>query len=127
MSEHNTNEMIRSSLESIKAFTDAETVFGTAINTPSGVTVIPVSKISLGFAGGGIDFGAKKSNGGQNFGSGSGTGISITPVAFLTVDKNAKIDLIHINPNSDSSVEKITSLIEHSPEILQKIKNALKE
>ena len=127
MSENKVGDLIKSSLEGIKTFTDMENAIGDAIHTPSGVTVIPVSKVTLGFAGGGIDFGTKKLGGNQNFGSGSGTGISITPIAFLTIGKDADIKLIHINQSVDTSIESITSLIEHSPEILQKIKNVIKE
>jgi sporulation protein YtfJ len=119
------SDIIKSSLEGVKGFTDMETVVGNAIHTPSGVTVIPVSKISVGFAGGGVDFGIKKLVGSQNFGSGSGSGVSITPIAFLTVGKNAEINLVQINPEASSGVEKITSLIERSPEIIQKIKDTI--
>ena len=121
------SDIIRSSLEGVKNFTDMQTVIGNAIHTPSGVTVIPVSKVSVGFAGGGVDFGVKKLVGAQNFGSGSGSGVSITPVAFLTVGKDAEINLITINPDANKSIDKITSLIEHSPDIIKKIKNSLTE
>lgn len=127
MSENKVSEIIKSSLEGIKNFTDMESVIGEAINTPSGVTVIPVSKITVGFAGGGVDFGAKRTPESKSFGSGSGSGISITPIAFLTVDPNANINIIHINNAADAGIEKITALIEHAPEIIQKAKNALKE
>ena len=123
MSDNRLSDIIKSSLEGIKSFTDIDTVVGKAINTPSGVTVIPVSKVSLGFAGGGVDFGQKKLATSQSFGSGSGSGVSITPLAFLTVGKNGEIDLIRINAEVNTSVERITSLIEHSPEIIQKIKD----
>lgn len=123
MSENKVSEIIKTSLDGVKSFTDMNTVIGTAINTPSGVTVIPISKLSVGFAGGGVDFAAKKTLGNQNFGSGSGSGVSITPVAFLTVGRDAEVNLIHINQNVDSGLDKIASLIEHSPEIIQKIKD----
>jgi uncharacterized spore protein YtfJ len=55
MTDNRVSEIIKSSLDGIKSFTDMENVIGAAINTPSGVTVIPVSKITLGFAGGGVD------------------------------------------------------------------------
>ena len=119
------SDIIRSSLEGVKSFTDMQTVIGNAITTPSGVTVIPVSKVSVGFAGGGVDFGIKKLVGAQNFGSGSGSGVSITPIAFLTVGRNAEVNLIHINQDQSAGVERIASLIENSPEIIQKIKNTL--
>ena len=123
MSETKMSDIIRASMEGIKSFTDMDTVIGDAINTPSGVTVIPVSKVTMGIATGGVDYGTKRLTYPQNFGGGGGTGLSITPVAFLTVGRDADINLIHLNTSSD--VEKITALIEHTPEIIEKIKSAL--
>ena len=124
MSETKMSDIIRASLDGIKDFTDMDTVIGNAINTPSGVTVIPVSKVSMGIATGGIDYGNHKVSSGQNFGGGGGTGLSITPVAFLTVSRDAEINLIHIN-GASNDVDRIASLIEKSPEIIERIKGAL--
>ena len=124
MSETKMSEIIRASLEGIHGFSDNQTVIGSSINTPSGVTVIPVSKITIGLATGGIDYGSKKLNNQQSFGGGGGTGISITPVAFLTVSPDAEIRLIPITPQNDI-IAKITDLIEHAPDIVERIKNAL--
>lgn len=123
MSETKMSDIIRASMEGIKSFTDMDTVIGNAINTPSGVTVIPVSKVTMGIATGGVDYGTKRLSFPQNFGGGGGTGLSITPIAFLTVGRDADINLIHLNESSD--IEKIASIIEHSPEIIAKIKSAL--
>ena len=124
MSETKLSDIIKTSLDGIRSFTDMDTVVGGAINTPSGVTVIPVSKISMGIATGGVDYGTKKQSDPQNFGGGGGTGLSITPVAFLTVGKDAEINLIHVN-NTATEVDRIASLIERSPEIIERIKGAL--
>ena len=121
--ENSIEEMIKASLDGVKCFTETDTVIGNAINTPSGVTVIPVSKIKLGFAGGGFDLSGKKNAPSQGFGTGSGSGISITPIAFLTVSNNADVNLIYINESSSAGLQKIASLVEKTPEILQKIKN----
>ena len=118
------SEIINASLEGIKQFADVNMAMGTAINTPGGVTVIPVSKITVGFAGGGLDYGTKKLTQSQNFGGGSGTGISVTPIAFLTVSSTADVRLIHIEQGSQS-VDRIVSLIERSPDIMERIKNIM--
>lgn len=125
LSESKMSDIIKASVEGIRGFTDMESSIGTPIQTPSGVTVIPVSKVSIGFATGGLDLGSKKIIRDQNFGGGGGTGVSITPVAFLTIDKNAEINLIPIGSTSASGLDQTLSLIERSPEIIQKIKNAL--
>ena len=118
------SEIIRASLEGIKGFTDLDTVVGGVINTPSGVTVIPISRVTMGIATGGIDYGAKSLKLTQNFGGGGGTGVSITPIAFLTVDSHANVSLIHLK-ESPGDVERITSLIEHTPDIARRLKDVL--
>lgn len=124
MSENKMSDIIKASMDGIKSFTDMETVIGNAITTPSGVTVIPVSKVAMGIATGGIDYGKSKQENEQNFGGGGGTGLSITPVAFLTVGRDAEVSLIHIN-GSSADVDKIVNLIERAPELIEKVKNAL--
>ena len=118
------SDIIKASIEGIKSFTDMETVIGSAITTPSGVTVIPVSKVSMGIATGGIDYGKGRHETDQNFGGGGGTGLSITPVAFLTVGRDAEVNLIQVN-GGNQDVDKILNLIERAPEIIEKIKGAL--
>ncbi len=118
------SEIIRASVESIKGFAQNDTFVGKAINTPSGVTVIPVSKISMGIATGGVDYSNKKLTLPTNFGGGGGTGLSITPIAFLTVSPDSEVNLITLEERG-SDVEKIAGLIGRSPEIIEKIKDVL--
>lgn len=125
MSESKMSDIIKTSLEGIKNFTEMENAIGNPIQTESGVTVIPVSKVSIGFATGGVDLGGKKVLSNQNFGGGGGTGVSITPLAFLTINKNAEINLISIEKSEPSSIDHALSVIEKSPQIIEKIKNAL--
>lgn len=124
MSETKMSDIIRASLDGIRDLSDMETAIGDAITTPSGVTVIPVSKVTMGIATGGIDYATKKLTSPQNFGGGGGTGMSITPIAFLTVSPNAEVGLIPIS-SPDNEIDKISRLIEHSPEIIAKIKGIL--
>ena len=124
MAESKMSDIIRASVEGIKSFTDVDTVTGNAIHTPSGVTVIPISKITVGFATGGLDYTARRRENKENFGGGGGTGVSITPIAFLTVGKNSEINLIPLT-NMNNGVERVVSLIEHAPEIIEKIKDTL--
>ena len=70
MSENKMSDIIRASIEGIKSFTDSETVIGNAITTPNGVTVIPVSKVAMGIATGGLDYGNTRGSTEQNFGGG---------------------------------------------------------
>ena len=118
------SEIIRASLDGIKEFTDMDTVIGNTIITPSGVTVIPVSRVTVGFASGGLDWSNKIAHNPVSFGGGGGTGVSITPVAFLTVDSEAHISLINIS-GGDETVSRVTGLIEKAPDIIEKIKKTL--
>ena len=118
------SDIIKDTLDGIKCFADSDAIIGKQICTPNGVTIIPISKMTVGFLGGGLDYGQKKIAQGQNLGRGSGTGISITPIAFLTVTSDSTINLIPIN-GEKTATERIFSIIERSPEILDKIKNTL--
>ena len=118
------SEIIKESLEGVRGFANTEAIIGNVINTQSGVTIIPISRLTVGFAGGGFDYGQKKLSQGQGFGGGSGTGISITPIAFLTVKQDSSVNLISLNEDR-SNIDKIFSVIEHSPEIIEKIRNTL--
>ena len=122
MPEKGINESINSSFEEIKSFTNANTIIGNPIITQNGVTVIPVSKVTMGFASGGVDLGDSKGYT-KNTGGGGGTGVSITPVAFLSVGADAEVKLIPIS--GSTGVDRVSSLIEHAPEIIEKIRSAL--
>ena len=118
------SEIIKDSLEGIKGFADVEKIIGNAIITPSGVTIIPISKLTVGFIGGGIDYGQKKVTHPQNFGGGSGSSVSITPMAFLIVAPDSTINIISLNGEKSTS-NHLFSLIERSPDIIEKIKKIL--
>ena len=122
-------EMMGTSLEKVKEIAGAETVIGDPIYTPNGTLILPVSKLSMGFASGGIDSTTKKQEKPKtSFGGGGGTGVSVTPIAFLIVSPEGKIDLIPITTaqNADT-VDKVAALIERSPEILENLKNVFKK
>ena len=119
------DEIMRSSIEGIQSITDMNTLVGRAINTPSGITVIPVSKVSMGFASGGVDISGKKSGETKNFGGGGGSTVTVTPISFLTIDKSGSVNLIPVN-GEKNSVDKIASIIERAPEIIDKIKRITK-
>ncbi len=121
MSEQNKmQEMIRSSLESIRAMVDANTVVGTPIETASGTTIIPISKIAVGYAAGGTDYTANK----VVFAGGGGTGLSVQPVCFIAVDAAGDVQVLPLGTAESGSdtVERIVALIEKTPELFAKVK-----
>ncbi|MBQ8207797.1 MAG: sporulation protein YtfJ, partial [Clostridia bacterium] len=89
-----------------------------------------ISKISMGFASGGLDYNGKEQSAArqQNFGGGGGTGLSITPVGFLTVDKNGAVDMINVGQTpAGGAIDQIGDLLERSPEIIEKLKAVFKK
>jgi len=119
-------ELIKESLGGIREFMDANTVTGTPIETPSGTVIIPISKVSMGFAAGGNDYANKDSAPNRNnFGGGGGTGVSISPIGFLVVDAEGGVDMININNPTNDLGSSIESIMEKLPGILDKVKSAL--
>ncbi len=120
-------EILRTSLENMRSMVDANTVIGTPYITPGGVTIIPVSKVSVGFASGGVDYFGKQNNpkatDTQNFGGGGGSGLSVSPVGFLVVGTDGRVEMINVGvPSPSDPLEQIAGVIERSPEILNGIK-----
>lgn len=123
--ENRFDEMFKTSFESIKRMLDSNTIVGNPIETSSGTTIIPISKLSVGFATGGVDSGAQiqKSN---KFGGGGGSGMSVSPVGFLVIDKNGKTDFISVEGKSlIDPVEQACDLLDRTPDIVQKIKDII--
>ena len=119
-------DMIRTSLESIRAMVDANTVVGTPIQTPSGTTIIPISKVSVGYASGGLDFANKNAQ--KNFGGGGGTGLSVQPVCFLAVNAEGAVEVLPVAKDGPCDpVERVATLIEKTPDILGRIKRILRK
>ena len=114
MSDHPINNLMDTTMQKIKEMVDANTVIGDPITSPDGTIIIPVSKISYGFASGGSDF-PSKSNA-ELFGGGGGAGITINPVAFLVL-KDGEVTLKHITAN-DNAAERIVNMI---PDVIDKV------
>ena len=124
MSENNKiQEIIKESLENIRTIIDANTVIGTPMETSNGVTIIPVSKISMGFASGGLDFDGKKEGAAKNFGGGGGTGLSVQPVGFLVISHEGRVEMINIGQKAPKdTIEQVADLLERTPDIVYRLK-----
>lgn len=112
--DHQVQNLLGVSMDKIKEMVDNNTVVGDPITTPDGTVLIPVSKVSYGFAAGGSDIPSKNNSG--LFGGGSGAGINVTPVAFIVVSKG-ETRLLHIVSKPDSA-DKVVNLV---PELVDKI------
>jgi len=125
MAETKVTGLIANALEDLRTVVDANTIIGTPIETNSGTTIIPVSKVSMGVASGGVDYESKKTAGNNNFGGGGGSGVSVVPVAFLVVHADGSVEMMNVsNPTSKPADigYNVSSLVERAPEIIEKIK-----
>ena len=116
------SELIKSALENVKSMVDANTVTGTPITTDSGTVIIPISKVFVGLATGGIDYFGKKSTADKNFGGGGGTGVTVSPIGFLVIEPNGKVDLLSLNYEPKDTVSQILNFIEDTPELIERFK-----
>ena len=107
--------MLESTIQKIREMLDVNTVVGTPITTPDGVTIIPVSKVSVGFGGGGSDFASKNTE--NPFGGGVGGGVKVSPVCFLVV-KDGNVRMLSVPAPANSTTERIVEMI---PDTLDKI------
>ncbi len=114
----NLPNMLDGTLEKLRQMVDGNSIIGDAVRIGDDVTIIPVSKISLGVAGGGADYVSKHPNNQENpFGGGVGAGVQVTPVAFLVV----KGESVRILPVSTPATTTVDRLVEMIPETLDKI------
>ena len=123
-------EIIRSSMESIRSMVDANTVIGEPIATEVGTTIIPISKISIGIASGGVDYNPKKDAQPrpQNFGGGGGTGLSVSPAGFLVIDRHGDVEYINVNQKGKPDpVDQLADLVDRTPDIIARIKDLFKK
>ena len=114
MAEHNIESIMNVTLDNLKAMVDADTIIGTPI-TVGEVTLIPISKVSFGLATGGSDIPSKSPN--ALFGGGGGAGVSVTPIAFLSVS-GTNVKMLQVDADSTP----INKLIDEAPELIGKIK-----
>lgn len=129
MSEHPIQGLMSTAMKSIKEMVDVNTIVGDAVETPDGTVIIPISRVSFGFAAGGSEFGKAIEEQGENkeaslrlpFGGGSGAGVTIHPVAFMVVGQG-QIKLLPVDTNS--SVDKILDLV---PDLINKINEAVRK
>ncbi len=120
MKEQSANAILATTIEKVRDMVDVSTIIGEPINLPGDITIIPVSKVTYGFASGGSDFPSK--NNVQLFGGAGGAGITINPVAFLVV-KDGEVSLKHITAG-DNAVERAVNLV---PEMFDKVTNFVKK
>lgn len=108
------SDLMHSAMEKVREMADTNTIVGQPITTPDGVTLIPISKVSLGFGCGGGDYGKVQP---KSFGGGSGAGVNISPVAFLVI----KDGITRVLPVAVPPVSTVDRVVEMVPEVLDRV------
>ena len=119
---HPIEGLMDTTLEKIKQLIDVDTIIGSPITTQDGTTIVPVSKVSYGFASGGSDIPSKNAINKQVFGGGSGAGVSITPIAFIVVSGGAA-KILRID-NENNAADKIADAV---PQVIDTISGLFKK
>ncbi|MGN1224262.1 MAG: GerW family sporulation protein [Ruminococcus sp.] len=117
--EHTIHNLMGVSMDKIREMVDVQTIVGDPILVGTEITIIPISKVSYGFASGGSDLPAKVPK--DLFGGGTGAGVSIQPVAFLVV-QNGDVRLLQMTEGGDTA----NNLIRTLPEVVNKVTDMVK-
>ncbi|MCL2773586.1 MAG: sporulation protein YtfJ [Oscillospiraceae bacterium] len=132
MADSNLNKLVETALENLRTMTDANTVIGKPIEVANGTTVIPVSKVSVGFTSGGIDYKSKAAPEKEpNFGGGTVSGFTVNPTAFIVVDSEGGVRLLNVDAGKSGGgndiVGTISGLVDKAPSMIEKITKMLKK
>ena len=120
MSEHPIQGMMSTTMQKIREMVDVNTIVGEPITSPDGTIIIPVSKVSFGFASGGSDIPSKQPK--DIFGGASGAGVSIQPLAFLVVYQG-NVKLLQMT-NDENTANNVVNMV---PEVIDKISELFKK
>ena len=97
-------DVIQTSLQNIKTLIDTNTIIGTPITHPSGTVIIPVSKVAMAYATGGLDYVGKTDPNAKpvNFGAGGGTGLTLQPIGFLVINAAREVEMLNVGVKNPS-------------------------
>ena len=113
----NLPNMLENTIAKIREMVDSNSVVGKPISTGD-VTIIPISKISIGYGGGGSEFKNKSAQTEEYpFGGGVGAGVKVTPVAFLVI-KDGSVRMLPVAEPASTTADRIVEMI---PDTLDKI------
>ena len=115
MKDQSASGILATAIDKIKDMVDCQTIIGDPIDAGDGIKVIPISKVTYGFASGGSDFPTRTSK--ELFGGGGGAGVTIQPVAFLVIN-NGEVSVKYICEGSESSAERIIGMV---PDLVNKV------
>lgn len=112
--------LMQDTMEQMRAMADADIIVGTPIQA-EGVTLIPVSRMSIGVGGGGTEFSTKQTGAGQNFGGGSAASAKLEPVAFLVI-RDGNVKMLPVGGAPATTMDRVIELV---PEVVDKVTDFL--
>ena len=110
-------ELMQNTMENVRGILKVDTVVGDPIYTPDGITLVPISKISVGFGGGGVEFGSKKEGERRPYGGGNATGVKVEPIGFLII-KDGVVRMINVPPPASTTVDRVIDLV---PQVMDRV------
>lgn len=115
-------ELMNNTMESVRNILKVDTVVGDPIYTPDGITLVPISKVSVGFGGGGVEFNGKKA-GDRPYGGGNATAVKIDPIGFLVI-KEGTVRMINVTPPASTTVDRLFDLV---PQVMDRVDNFIEK
>ena len=110
-------DLMQATMDNVRNMLKVDTVVGDPIYTPDGITLVPISKVSVGFGGGGVEFTGKKIGGERPYGGGNATGVKIDPIGFLVI-KDGNVRMINILPAANTTIDRIIDLV---PQVIDRV------
>lgn len=119
MRDQSASGILATAIDKIKEMVDCQTIIGDTIDAGDGIKLIPISKVTYGFASGGSDFPTKTSK--ELFGGGGGAGVTISPVGFIVI-KDGDVSVKYISEGAENSAERIISMV---PDMVNKVSDVV--
>ena len=110
-------ELMQTTMDNVRNILKVDTVVGDPIYTPDGITLVPISRISVGFGGGGIELNTKNAGANRPFGGGNATGVKIDPIGFLVI-KDGTIRMINVTPPASNTVDRLIDMV---PQVMDRV------
>ena len=110
-------ELMQTTMDNVKNILKVDTVVGDPIYTPDGITLVPISRISVGFGGGGVEFGKKSGGDKSPYGGGNATGVKIDPIGFLVI-KDGTIRMVNVTPPASNTVDRLIDMV---PQVMDRV------
>jgi sporulation protein YtfJ len=120
MENNKIGELMEITMTKIKEMVDVNTIVGSPITTPDGIVIVPVSKVSFGFASGGSEFSVKEK---PSFGGGNGAGVKIEPIGFLVI-REGSVRMLNIAPPPGTTLDRVVEMI---PGVLDRVEEFIEK